>query len=786
MDAPAACRHCAQPLASLAEGAFCCGGCRTAHEVIAACGLETFYRLRRGEAGPPAAVSFSLEARWMDGEAFAARHVHRLDEQRSIVRWRVEGIHCSACVWLLEHLPRLGQGISAARVDLADDALTVVFDPQRCPPSRQVELAASLGYRLRPRSASPGDGRDARRREVLRLIVSLASATGAMHVAMNLLAGGLSGDLDASSRQLFAWLVVPIAAPALTYGAWPFWRGAIAALRLRRITLDVTTVAVLVVAIAASLVNLGSGGDLYLDAAAMFVALLLAGRAVASAVRRGAMRRLAGFGSLLPAHAVRLEVDGREQAVAMESLMPGDRIAVIADGIVPCDGVAEHGGRVSLAVLTGEPHSVAVQPGDALWAGSVNRGERLTLRATACAAETRVGALLERARATASVEGQRAGRIAGWFAGLILLAALATGGLWLMLDPTRALDQTVGMVLALCPCALGLGVPLVHAVTTARAARRGLVVREAWALETLAGASDIVFDKTGTLTVGEPDLMHWELLDGTIAPWLLAAEERSRHPVAVAVAQRLRQTGITAVELAADSWREEPGRGVVVATPRGELRIGTPIHAGLPDWVVAPGVAPLAATLAERPVLRAAVGDALKPGAVDLVRGLVARGTRVHLLSGDAEAVVAEIGAELGLPGERCRGAVLPEGKRAYVAELVRAGATVAMIGDGLNDAAALATAQIGIGVRGGLAACLERCAVIATGGGIAELKALFRGARAMRGNLRACLTVALLYNLAAAGLVLAGAWGPLICAVAMPASSLTVLALAMLGRAFR
>jgi len=788
MDMEPICRHCRLPLGAADVSGFCCAGCRTAFEVINTCGLQVFYRLRRDAPGKKADVSAEEAGAWLDGEAFSAKNIHRLADGRSLIRWRVEGVHCSACVWLLEHLPRMNAGISAARVDLSSDALTVVFAHDQCPPSRQVAIAASLGYRLRPHRDADDGGRVVARRDLVRLVVSLASATAAMHVVMNLLAGGLTGDLDPVSRQTFAWLSLPVAAPALTYGAWPFWRGAVTALRLRRVTLDVTTALVLLVAIMASLAHLGQGGDLYLDAAAMFVALLLTGRAAAAAARRAAVRQLGGLDGLLPVHAVRL-VDGVEHSVVAESLVPGDLVMVLPSTMVPCDGVVENAGRVSVAVLTGESRSVSVDRGDEAWAGSVNQGERLLVRASACGASTRVGGLLNRARAMASVSRPAADAWQGWFAVFILVVSLATWLVWRQLDPSRALDQTVAMVLALCPCALGIGVPLVHAVATARAARRGLVVRDPTALTDLASISDVVFDKTGTLTKGEPGVVAWEVMEAAppgMLSWIVASEQRSRHPVAAALVNHLLTAGTTAAVMPAGACEEVPGCGMSVQTPWGMLRIGTPDFCQVPAWPVVRGASALAASLDGRLMVRAAVGDALKPGAHELVAGVIAMGKRVHLLSGDESQLVADCGAELGFPSARIHGGKLPDDKRQMIERLVQRGATVAMFGDGLNDAAALSAAHVGIGVRGGLAACLERCGIVSMSGTCPDVAMLMRGARQVRNSIRWCLTIALLYNLVAAGLVLGGAWGPLVCAVAMPASSLSVLLVALAGRAFR
>ena len=789
MDAPATCLHCGLRLDGSPFAPFCCAGCRTAREVIAACGLDAFYRLR-GDGPPAPAAAPVPDAAWFDSPAFARDHVHRFADGSAGIRWRVFGIHCAACVWLLERLPRLAGGVLAARVDLSDETLAVRFAPERCGPGAQAALAARLGYRLQPAlgAAARTAERGARRAEMLRATVAVASAVGAMHIGMSLITGEVARDLEGAGRSTFGWMSLLVALPALTYGAWPFWRGALAALRARRATLDTTVAAVLTVAVVASLARLvAGGGDLWFDAAAMFVALLLAGRLAYGAARAAALRRLRPGDGVLPDAAERLATAEAAlgERVAVDDLVAGDLIAVAAGQALPADGTVVAGaGRVAAAVLTGEPRALAVGVGDAVWAGCACQAGRLVVRVAAAGADSRVGRLLAAARSAPRHERRAAAdRWQAWFAPAVLALALAIWAAWQAIDPARALDQAIAIVLVCCPCALGLAAPLVGAIATARAARRGLLLRDADALAALAEAPTVVFDKTGTLTAGELTLTEWigDPVDPAL-PWAAALAARSAHPACAALGDHLRARGIAPAALIAEACREEPGRGMVAATPHGELRIGNATHLGFELPAADPACSRVGIACGGRLVAAVALADGIKPGAADLVAALRARGVRVCLLSGDVPAAVATVAAVLGIDPGDAHGGCLPEDKAARITALRAEGGPVVMIGDGVNDAPALAGAEVAVGVRGGLAACLDRCDAVILDGGVDRLVDLFATARAARATVRWCLAVSLAYNVIGVALVAAGAWGPLVCALAMPVSSLTVLAIATLS----
>ena len=787
-DTSFTCRHCAKAMSAVGDG-FCCAGCRTAHDLIAACGLGDFYRQRSGPSPlqPPDDVA---AAAVLGGQAVPRLRGDGLAE----VDWYVEGLHCAACLWLLEHLPRLDSGVREARLAFARARLQVIYDPALTDPARQAALIAKLGYRARPFAAGTGQAEGERRDLLLRLGVSAASAVGAMHLALNLYAGELALDLDPAGQRFFALLSVVVALPAALYGAAPILRGARAALAIRRLSVDVSSAAVIVIGMVASFGSLlANGTAVYGDAVAMFVALLLAARLTVLTARERVADSAVAFARLLPQVARR----GDGTLVAAVKIAPGETIMVASGEVLPCDGtVLGAAALVDASALSGESRPIVVPVGGVAYAGTVCRGDGVRLAVTATGSATRMGRLLadlgaaaERpARVTSLVD-----HVQGGFAVVVAIIAVATFAGWWWLAPAgglvRGLDQAIAVVLVSCPCALGLATPLVQAVALARAAARGLLMRDAGVLDDLAsGGADFrhaVFDKTGTLTTGTIQVVEWRwLADDAARPIndiraaVAAAEARSVHPLAGAIVSHLADAG--SAELSA--WREIPGQGIEAVCDGHSLRVGsgsfTGVDAagGLADGAV---LSRVGVSWDGQPVAVLSCRDPIRTDASALLARLRSAGVQCHLLSGDDPQVTIAVGTALGFAATQVRGGCSPEAKAAEIVRL-RADGHVLMVGDGLNDAQALAAADLGIGLRGGLEAAITSCRVfIARVDPLTAVGELIDGAVATRRRLRTLLTVSFAYNVVGIVLAVGGWWGPVICAIAMPLSSATVAVMA-------
>lgn len=754
-----------------------------------AAGFGDFHRLRGGSVGTPveriapepeAAAAF-------DGPAFAASQIHQRSDGLHAVTWSVTGMHCAACVWVLERLAVAAPGVRSSRVNLGQGSLDVIYDPMLCSPGRQVEVVAKLGYRLRPwvAQAVAAERKAVARDLLLRLAVAAACAVGAMQVSMNLWAGELARDLDPGNRVIFAWTSLTVALPAILWSAWPIHRAAWAALRARRWTVDLAASLAVSLALVGSLIHLAQGGnEVYGDAAAMFIALLLAARWAFYAAQEQ-VRRLAGqLDGLVPAIA-RRRIGSTSALIPVEDLAIGDVVEIKPGERLPCDGfVVDHAGRVEAAVLTGEARAERIPVGGDAFAGCT-AVDPLVLRVTATGTATRVGRLLCTApTGPAAHDGNDAtAELIRWFMPALIITAIATGlGWWWAAGTERGLTQALAVLVVGCPCAIGLAAPLVTAAWIGRLAARGILVRDAVVLDRLAGIRAVVFDKTGTLSVGRMRVVTWnwtamsasrEELLGAV----MAAEAEARHPAGAALSAWAAEQGghlgvVTAV-------REFAGAGLSARWGAAELRIGTPSFAGSghEDGTVisVDGVVLAVVTLA----------DPLRADAPAVVAAARARGWDVYLWSGDRPAAVAAAGAALGLPTESWAAACTPEDK-AHRLRALRARGPVAMVGDGVNDAAALAEADVAIALRGGLTAALDHCQVFVADAarGVSAVGDLLVAADHRRQRIRGLLTWAVIYNLIAIGLAAGGAWGPVVCAIAMPISSLlTVIAALMAPR---
>jgi Cu2+-exporting ATPase len=460
---------------------------------------------------------------------------------------------------------------------------------------------------------------------------------------------------------------------------------------------------------------------------------------------------------------------------------------------VPVDGVVL-AGRSALdnAVLTGETAAIPVGEGDAVNAGATNLGARLVVRVTAAGSRSRVGALLavvEEALAQKPALLRTTDRLARYFVqGLLVLAAATAAAGWAVAGPAVAFERVVALLVVACPCALGLSVPLAVSIALLRAARGGVFIKNPDALERLRRVGIVLLDKTGTLTEGRATVARWH---GDAAALQLARDLELESSHSVARAFRASSGPAMRVVRAVADVAEVPGRGISGRLDGRDVRVGNRAHldaAGLEaapelaraaEAMVADGLSPVFVAVDGRVAGVAGIGDALRPDARRTIERLRARGIGVRILSGDHPEVVARVSARLGLDAEAAVGGLTPEAKRDIVAGLAAGTAgsgAVVMVGDGVNDAAALALADVGIAVHGGMGATIVAADIVLTREGVAPVADILEGARRLRGVIRRNLVFSLFYNAGASALAVAGLIGPLAAATLMPVSSLTVI----------
>lgn len=810
-----ACVHCTLPVpAHRLPSQYCCDACETVHGALQANGLQAYYELREAAgAQPRRAFATAGQASQRGGFAefdtpeFAALHV-RAQGGEACVELVLDGVHCAACVWIVERLPAVLPGVIDSRLDLPRATASVRFRPSQVALSAVAKMLDRFGYPPHPARSPEGHSRTRESRELLtRVGVAWAISANVMVLSVSSYVG-LFADMDAQTDSFLRVVSAAICLPSLLWCAKPFFAGVRASWLTKRLHMDVPIALGLVAGYAGGAVNVWRGaGPVYFDSVASLIFLLLAGRYLQLQQRRRSQQAAELLYSLAPQMAHKIDAaTGLLGDVPVVALAAGDVVQVLAGEAFPVDGTVVVGqSSTDRSLLSGETRPVDVKPGDSVFAGTCNLGAPLQVRADQTGEATRVGQLLK------AVDDQAARRapiaalaesLVGHFVLAVLLLAAATALLWWHLDPTQALDNVVALLVVTCPCALGLATPLALHVALGRAASHGIFVKGGDALERLAKTGTLVFDKTGTLTEGKPVVLsHF----GNKRAMELAAqlERFVAHPLAFAVAE----AAPIRHDVQVDEVHHELGYGV-----RGRVD-GCQVLVGKPDWVLAQtaharnetphcrlvdrellrslrlwaqyGQTPLLIALDGEPVAGLGLGDAVRRDARETLHYLRGLGWHVRILSGDDAGAVRAVAEQLDVPPDCAESGASPERKLAVIEKLTGNG-TVVMVGDGVNDAAAMAAATVGISVHGGAEASLRAADLFLTQPGVRGVAMAVDGARATLRTIATNIWFSLGYNVVGVALAMSGHLSPLAAALLMPASSLLVVAASVRARSFR
>jgi Cu2+-exporting ATPase len=679
-------------------------------------------------------------------------------------------IHCAACMSRVERALTALPQVHAARVNLTRKRVEIDASPDLTA-QEAADAVIKAGYEaheLDPTAlAATGTDRAGRN-----LLMRLAVAGFAMMNVMLLSIAVWSGA-EGATRDLFHWVSAFITLPAIAFSAQPFYVNAWRALRARSLNMDVPITLAILLAAGTSLWETSlSGEHAYFDAAIALTFFLLTGRYLDHRTRSVARSAAEELAALEVPRAWRVTPAGEEQ-VNVAEIAVGDLIRLRPGGRMPVDGeVVEGQSELDRSLLTGETLPVRAAPGQPVSAGEVNLTGPLLLRATAVGRDTslaRMADLVAVAESGRSRYTSLADRAAKLYApGVHILSALAFVG-WLIYagDLRVAINIAAAVLIITCPCALGLAVPAVTTAASGRLFRRGLLIKSATALERLAQVDTVVFDKTGTLTDGKPRVVNLDSFSETELAQAQALAEASSHPLAEALAQAITAQGVMAADV--EGVTEYPGCGT-------EARIGEKIlRLGRADWIGG-GTARGTATwlkLGDAPARAFAFDETLREGALDAVAALQKDGKRVLLMSGDTKAPVARIADTLGITDWQAD--MRPEDKAATIEALQAEGHKVLMVGDGLNDTVALTAAHVSISPASALDSARVASDIVLLGTALTPLPDAVRTAGKAVRRIRENFTIATWYNIIAVPLAVAGLCSPLIAALAMSASSLTV-----------
>ncbi|MDR2710467.1 MAG: heavy metal translocating P-type ATPase [Burkholderiales bacterium] len=817
---------------------FCCAGCQAVAQTIHAAGLEAFYATRTASAqtpedAPDEWVAYDDESVVRD---FVRKRSGQDDKEECEIALLLEGLTCGACVWLIESWLMKQPGVVEARVNFASRRATLVWRPETALLSQLLRAVARIGYRAYPYDPARRDAQAKRERRSLLFRMGVA-LFGMMQVMMMAVPHYISSEVSAGSAALLRWGSLVLTLPVLGYSAWPFFKGAWRDLSVRRAGMDVPVALGLTVAFAASVwATLSGSGSVYYDSVTMFVALLLIARYFEAIARQRSGDAIEAMARQRPVLADRLTKWPRTremQPIPATALAAGDYVLVRPGAVAPADGVVVDGtSHVEEAVLTGESWPVRRVSGDPVFAGAVNRESALIVQVQAVGEGTRLATILrlvDRAASERPRVAKLADRVASWFVGALLVLALIVGVVWCLIEPSRIVEVVFALLVITCPCALSLATPAALSAAAGALGRRRVVLARSDALETLAKVTTLVFDKTGTLTEGKVTLNGMCVVEGNDQTKLLALaralEAPSEHPLARAFRSEAEAVALPPVsELTIVSGNGIEGKmedkcwrigrldfvaalsdSATTLSVQVDTNLPSPAPSGHPlpqagegkecadleqersnDTTTLPesltrfiGERPFAETvvfLGNRRGIQAvfALGDALRSHAREVVATLRTMGIKTVLLSGDRCENAEALAQTLGI--ETAQGGLLPEDKRRYILERQEAGEVVAMVGDGVNDAPGLAQAQVSISLGSATSLAQWTADVVILSDELLRLTDALRHARRALAVIRQNLGWAVAYNLVAVPAAALGWVTPLIAALGMSLSSLTVV----------
>ena len=766
------CAHCGSPLGPLSANEYCCAGCAAAHAIIDGLGLDAFYE--RFSADP------SLRPLKPEDDAGTdyARHVS-FDVARGVstLNLMIDGLHCAACVWLIESVLAREPGVIEGRVNMTTRRVRLRWRGPIEDATTLVRKIGSLGFRLVPydpeKLASEGTKTE---RALLRAMAVAGFAAGnVMLLSVSVWSG--EGEMGRATRDLMHWVSAIIAMPAIAYAGQPFFRSGLQALAKGRTNMDVPISIGILLAVGMSLFQtIHSQADAYFDSAVTLVFFLLIGRYLDARARGKVSSAAQQLVALKIAEVRVVRPDGTLETRVAESVKLGDLIQVSAGERVGVDGiVAEGASELDTSLVTGESLPQPARMGTPVFTGMVNLASPLRVRVSATGEKSllaEIVRLMEAAEQGRARYVMLADRVARYYAPAVHSLALVTFLSWnvlLGIPWQTALLYAISVLIITCPCALALAVPAVQVIVSGRLLRQGILLKSATALERLARIDTILFDKTGTLTLGQPQLLDVERIADSDLKLAAALCATSTHPLARAVC-RAAPTVPAATNVA-----EHPGQGLSLPTAGGEVRLGSrafctddgvseKILAGPELWLARPGHA----------AVRLAFADRLRDDALQVLSALRAEGLRIELLSGDRAPTVAAIARAVGIAEWRAE--VKPAEKCARLAALRALGHRVAMVGDGLNDAPALAAADVSLSPSTASDISQTSADVVFQGDRLSPVLEALRVARRSETVARQNLALALGYNIVVVPLAMLGLVSPLIAAAAMSSSSILVI----------
>ncbi|MFW5451617.1 MAG: heavy metal translocating P-type ATPase [Methylophagaceae bacterium] len=773
------------------EQQFCCVGCQSVCQTIYNVGLESFYQKTPAEISLAPPPKLSAELASYDLDEVQSDYVDDLGQHRTI-HLLVEGIHCAACVWLIEHSLAKQAGVLLAEVNLTTKRLHLKWDSNAILLSTILHNLGQIGYAAVPFDPDTAEGALARRHRSL--LYRMAFAGFAMMNLMWISIALYSGADEGEFRNWFHWISFIIATPTLFYSGFPFLRNAILGLYRRYLTMDLPIAigAIATYSYSSYILMTGSiNGDVYFDTVVNFLFVILVGRYLEAISKRNALSATTRLLELQPKLAT-LIVDGESKIVAIRTVKIGNHLLVKPGEKIPVDGIVIEGkSAVDESMLTGESLPIVKNIGDSVVAGSINGEGAFTVEAQQVLRNTalaKIVSLMEDAQASKAPIQSTADKIVPWFVAITLSLACFTFLYWNQFDFEQALLAATSVLIITCPCAFGLATPMSIAVATGVGAYKGILVKQGAALEHLSQVTHFVFDKTGTLTDGKLQVVTVESLNNLAANELLkiaaSVEQQSEHGIAVALTAEALKRELSLFPVT--EFSSSPGQGVEAVFDNKSVVIGTYV------WLLERGLTiqqklqqqvedleqkgVSCVFVAIDGVISGFIGlaDQLRSDAESMISELQQNGISVTVLSGDKKEVVEAITANLDNVERQAE--ILPKDKSDVVKALQQQGHIVAMVGDGVNDAPALIQADVGIALASGTDVSIESADIILSHNALQQVTEVRCLASQTLRTIKQNIVLSITYNIVMVPLAMMALVNPLMAAITMPISSLLVI----------
>ena len=772
---------------------FCCFGCQSVCGAIYDAGLQGYYQRTPEGAllGPPPEPPKDIEIYDFDEvqQEFTScsgdiRDIHLL----------VEGIHCAACVWLIEKGLHRVPGVQSANVNLAAKRLHLRWDNRQSKLSELIRALAKIGYSAVPYDPESAEGaiKKSNRAMLFRLFFAGFAMMNMMWISIALYSGANQDEF----RQFFHWMGLLLATPTLFYSGYPFFRGALGGLRGGHLTMDLPITIGLSVTYVYSLyvtVTHSTVGEVYFDTVTNLTFVILIGRYLEGMFRHQAVSATKRLMELQPRVAIVMH-DGQEKMTPIRGVKLGDHVLIKPGYKVPVDGMVIEGrSAVDESMLSGESAPVSKSVGAQVSAGTVNTSGALLVEVGALLQDTtlsRIIRLVEEAQSSKAPIQRLADTIVPWFVLVTLICATLTFFIWNAHDFEVALMAATAVLIITCPCALGMATPMSIAVASGLGAKHGILVKNGLVLETLSKVTHFVFDKTGTLTEGRMSVAHLHIASGRseqdVLRYAAAVERYSEHSVAKAIVAEADRQQLNYRDIATAEFCTTAGLGVEATAASRAMLLGSA------EWLSRNSVVLDVVLQAQAHELEVqamscvhvaqdgvhvavfALADKLRDDAQQLVNELRQAGIAMTLLSGDRKPVAEAIALQLG--GMEVIAEVLPQDKDRIIQKLQQDGAIVAMVGDGINDAPALIRADVGIALGSGTDVSVESADIVLMHNELDKVRLATLLSRRTLRTIKQNIGLSFVYNAIMVPLAMMAQVTPLIAAITMPISSLVVI----------